>query len=176
VIKAKEEILTKIICPKCGAVSKEDAVFCTNCGTQIKKISKKTDKSISPAVKETKDKDVLSAARIAGICKAIDFFNITPDYFEELSDSEIPLIQAVINNDQEMLTALLEAGADVDQTDDDGNTALMTAAENGNGKMAEILLSYNADIDKENDYDEDAVTLARNNGKRHIVTLLNKAR
>ena len=38
-----------------------------------------------------------------------------------------------------MLTALLEAGADVDQTDDNGNTALMTAAENGNDKMAEIL-------------------------------------
>ena len=176
VIKTKEKILIEIICPKCGTVSKKDAVFCTNCGTQIKETPKTTDKIVASSERPTKDKAALSAAHIAGICKAIEFFYITPDYIQELSDSEIPLIQAVINNDQEMLTALLEAGADVDQTDDNGNTALMTAAENGNDKMAEILLSYNADIDIENDYDEDAITIARDNGKRHIITLLNKAR
>ena len=75
-----------------------------------------------------------------------------------------------------MLTALLAEGADVDQTDDDNNTALMIAAETGNSKIVAILLAHNADITMENDYDETALDIARNNGKRYIVGLLNKAR
>ena len=157
-------------CQQCGTAVKKGAFFCTNCGCKLQE-------SVKSTIGEKKEQQAaLAAARIEGIRKAIQFFNIDTDYDDELSDTNCPLIQAVHDNDEEMLTALLAEGADVDQTDDDNNTALMIAAETGNSKIVAILLAHNADITLENDYDETALDIARNNGKRYIVGLLNKAR
>lgn len=163
-------------CQQCGIAVKKDAFFCTNCGCKLQK-AVTNEKNVKNTIAEKKEQQAaLADARIEGIRKAIQFFNIDTDYGDELSDTNCPLIQAVHDNDEEMLTALLAEGADVNQTDDDNNTALMIAAETGNSKIVTILLAHNADTTMENDYDETALDIARNNGKRYIVGLLNKAR
>lgn len=163
-------------CPKCGEVSHKDALYCTNCGFKLKELPKEKDNSAkqNSAAHKIAHEKAIEDARIEGIRKAIGFFNISVDYCDELNDSEIPLIQAVMDNDQEMLFALLKEGAYVDETDEDDNTALMIAAEKGYKPLVELLLAHNADIDMENSYEENAITLARDNGKRTIVALFNQ--
>ncbi|MGP1595101.1 MAG: ankyrin repeat domain-containing protein [Treponema sp.] len=157
-------------CQQCGTAVKNDAFFCTNCGCKLQE-------SVKSTIGEKKEQQAaLAAACIEGIRKAIQFFNIDTDYDDELSDTNCPLIQVVHDNDEEMLTALLAERADVNQTDDNNNTALMIAAETGNSKIVAILLAHNADITMENDYDETALDIARNSVKQYIVGLLNKAR
>lgn len=58
----------------------------------------------------------------------------------------LPLIVAADNNN--ILTAkyLLEHGADVNGSDDDGETALMKAVFGRHGEMASLLMDSNADV------------------------------
>ena len=164
-------------CQQCGATAKKGALFCTNCGCKLQEaIKNKKNCKKSTIAEKKKHQAALVDARIEGIRKAIRFFNIDTDCGDALSNMDRPLIQAVRNNDEEMLAALLAEGTDVDQTDDDNNTALMVAAETGKNKMVTMLLDHNADTTMENDREETALSIARNNSKRYIVRLLNKLR
>lgn len=164
-------------CSQCGAAAKKSSFFCTNCGCKLKEAEKNNQSREKQRIAEKKEHQAaLENARIEGIRKAIRFFNIDTGYYDDLSDTYSPLIQAVLDNDEEMFAALLAEGADVDQTDNDNNTALMIAAKNGKTKIVTMLLDHHADTTLENDDEETALIIARNNGKRYIVGLLNKAR
>jgi hypothetical protein len=56
-----------------------------------------------------------------------------------------PLINAVIEEDIDQVTKLLESRVTVDKMNNDGTTALMEASFNGNLDIVKLLLSYNAD-------------------------------
>jgi ankyrin repeat protein len=47
----------------------------------------------------------------------------------------------------EIVSLLIELGADIHAKDDDGKTALMSAAESGHTEIVSLLLDLGADID-----------------------------
>lgn len=56
--------------------------------------------------------------------------------------------------------SLIEAGADVNQKDDEGNTALLLAVKNGYSSLIDPLLNKNADIEATNNDEMSALKLA----------------
>jgi len=64
----------------------------------------------------------------------------------ERTVSQPPLLAAVSHNHVECVRVLLENGADVNQTDDEGHSALSIAARHGFLQLAEVLLSSGADL------------------------------
>lgn len=75
------------------------------------------------------------------------------------SNGETPLITAIKHNRIDMVQALLEAGADTEKRDGDGNTALLTIAEsNGinidaDSEIVTLLIAAGADLDAQNSFD-----------------------
>jgi hypothetical protein len=64
---------------------------------------------------------------------------------KEQSGGSTPMITAAVFGKTEIVKALLEAGADVNLTNNDGSTALITAAFFGRTEIVEILLAHGAD-------------------------------
>lgn len=180
----------KCINEKCGALLPKGAKFCDKCGTPQKKevkcscgriiedgykfcpeCGRSFAKETAADKKELEDK--LKKATLDGMKKAFSFIS---DYGIDLdSTDDVPLIvYASDNSEPEIVEALLEAGADVDATDSDNNTALHKACENDDKDIVKILLDNNADPNLENDDGETPLSLARENGSRYIVGLLHK--
>src|SRR5690242_12328855 len=83
-----------------------------------------------------------------------------------------PLHQAVLQGDATGLARLLAEGADLDQLDEDGDTALHWAGFRGDGEAAALLLEYGANP---NAFSNDGVTpcwRAVDFGLREIELLL----
>ncbi|HLJ92176.1 MAG TPA: ankyrin repeat domain-containing protein [Gemmataceae bacterium] len=68
-----------------------------------------------------------------------------------LKDALPPLVLAARYDRPGVATALLDAGADVEATDSEGNTALAVAAEAGCSGVAQLLLARGVDINHAND-------------------------
>jgi ankyrin repeat protein len=79
---------------------------------------------------------------------------------------------AAIDGDTARLTALLDAGADVDAADAHGWTALMLAAKRGHGDAVCLLLDRGATVNARNDHDGTAIGYAAGRGHRAIVQAL----
>ena len=82
------------------------------------------------------------------------------------------LITAVTDNSLAVVTLLLGAKAQVNQTDAFKTTALMTAVSKGNPALVALLLSSGADVRAKDDDGKDALTLAREGGNAAIIALL----
>jgi uncharacterized protein len=67
---------------------------------------------------------------------------------------------------------LAEFGADVDSTNEFGDTALVDAAMLGNDKVAEALLEYGANPDAHSETNENPLHCAVNSGNARLVGLL----
>ena len=83
-----------------------------------------------------------------------------------------PLILASINGNIKIVELLLEAGADVNNLDENGYTALMHASERGHVEIVYLLLINKADIGVYgySDYDEiTALTLAKTDEIRNLI-------
>lgn len=61
-----------------------------------------------------------------------------------------------------IVRSIVEKGADINFTDDWGNTALMFAAYNGRERVVKELLDLGADINIRNHDGRDALSLAKN--------------
>lgn len=72
----------------------------------------------------------------------------------------------------EALKVLLDAGAKVNVTNNDGQTALMVAAENGKVHNARALILAGADINARNKEGQTALLLAQENDEPAMVRLL----
>lgn len=82
------------------------------------------------------------------------------------------LITAVKNIDIVSLNIRLSENANVDTTDQEGNTPLMLASKIGNPRMARILLAHNPNINAKNNNGETALMIAAENGQFYIARQL----
>ncbi|MBM7577990.1 M48 family metallopeptidase [Jeotgalibacillus terrae] len=75
--------------------------------------------------------------------------------YEDLEDADIgatPLMNAAASGDIDEAASLINAGADLEETDDEGTTALLYAAYNGDAQMLSLLLEAGADPNHSDDY------------------------
>ena len=78
-----------------------------------------------------------------------------------------PLAEAVRVANLELVGMLLEAGADANVANEDGQTALMLAARTGNVAVAKLLVQHGADVNRRESYrDQSAVMWAAARGPR----------
>lgn len=83
------------------------------------------------------------------------------------------LIEAVINNDIEEVTLLLEQGADPNVTIDEAElTPLHFAAQNNALEIAQLLFTAGADLDNETDEGQTPLDVAREFHHEEMVKLL----
>lgn len=82
-----------------------------------------------------------------------------------------PLVECAVADDTEVAVSLLDAGADPNVQDYDGDTALMWAVRNGSLHFVDLLLRHGARLDVQNDRHETAVMLADQYGVQLNRTL-----
>ena len=84
--------------------------------------------------------------------------------------ASLPLHEAASRGFNDMVTLLLEHGADVDQgLNSNGVTALMLAAEGGHASTCDLLLGRGASISQENTNGWNAIVVAAHNGKAGVL-------
>jgi ankyrin repeat protein len=86
--------------------------------------------------------------------------------------AEAPLADAAERGDRASVRALLEAHADINQTQADGMTALHWAAYHDDLETAKLLVKAKADVKAANRFGVTPLSLACTNGNEGIVTLL----
>ncbi|KAK3747914.1 hypothetical protein QZH41_000188 [Actinostola sp. cb2023] len=79
---------------------------------------------------------------------------------------------AVCQGNESELRQLIDAGADINVTNNDGYTALMLAAENGKDEVVRTLIDAGADVNVTNKYGNTALVLAAINGKEEVARVL----
>ena len=85
---------------------------------------------------------------------------------------DIPLILATKLDNEIIVRILIDAGANVDIKDDNGNTPLMISASKGNENITRILIDSRADMNIKNNEKNTALILATNNGHENISRIL----
>ncbi|ESZ08446.1 hypothetical protein X737_33370 [Mesorhizobium sp. L48C026A00] len=85
-----------------------------------------------------------------------------------------PLIIAGYQGSAQMVTFLLEAGADVHAVDDFGTTALCAAAETGSAALLELLIAHGSNLEHRNDLGWTPLISASANGNLEAVNALAK--
>ena len=78
----------------------------------------------------------------------------------------------VFYNNDEIVKLLLNAGADIDKQNNNGNTALILASLDNYVEIVELLLNAGADIDKQNNKGNTALFYASKDNNIEIVKLL----
>lgn len=96
------------------------------------------------------------------------------DYVEVVPDTP-PIIQAVINRDQEMAEKLAKADKDIDIEDYNGYTAMDWAIKAGDNEMVKILLENGADPNNESSYIMTPLMTAAAKGRADIIKMLHSA-
>lgn len=86
--------------------------------------------------------------------------------------NETPLIWAVSEGYHDLAVTLIEAGADLDARNVDGNTPLIRAACEGRTELASVLVKVGAELDVQNEDGYSALILAKRRGHLEIVDLL----
>ena len=85
------------------------------------------------------------------------------------------LIKAVVDNDINLLTFLININTDPDATDDQGQTALLYGSYYGRDKLVSILLHANANPNLQTGDGMSPILMAAKEGHSHIVTILLQA-
>ena len=90
--------------------------------------------------------------------------------------NETPLIWAVSEGYHDIAVTLIEAGADLNAQNGDGNTALLRAACEGRAELASVLIRVGAELDVQNHDGYSALVLAKRRDHKAIVDSLQAAR
>ena len=86
---------------------------------------------------------------------------------------QTPLIVAADGGCKDIVEMLLEAGANIEHRNDQGETALIAAAQNGHKEIVQMLLDAGANVNQENADGETALDLAiKLRHKKDLVDLL----
>lgn len=83
-----------------------------------------------------------------------------------------PLIYAASNGHREIVAFLLDAGANINATTDNGTTALMMAVRGNHIDTAKLLLTRSANLQISNETGESALDWANKKGRSDMVKLL----
>ena len=94
---------------------------------------------------------------------------------ESQEEKDKKLLDAAKNNELDEVREALDAGADVDAMDNDGNTTLHLASNYGHTEIVEKLLENRADVNARNGYWMTALDVAIRKGHTDIIVLLKKA-
>lgn len=99
-----------------------------------------------------------------------------PDHIDGVIENRTtPLMQACRLGDRAMVDALIEAGADLDATNGDGNNALWLACYRGDPAIIDRLLESGIAIDHQNDSGATCLMYVASSGKAGVVAQLLKA-
>lgn len=91
-------------------------------------------------------------------------------------EGNTPLMYGCAGGHEEVVRVLLEAGANVEDHNENGHTPLMEAASAGHVPVAKILLEHGAGINTHsNEFKESALTLACYKGHLEMVRFLLEA-
>ena len=88
--------------------------------------------------------------------------------------SDYEFLKLCRSRDARKVEEAIMNGANVNATDDYGNTALMLAASHGQTEVAEVLLKHGADVNAKNNNGNTALTLATKKGRTKTVELLRR--
>jgi len=99
-----------------------------------------------------------------------------PTWVNDLWEGAPAIIFATRKGDSRMVTLLLKAGAVVDLTDKDGNTALMEASKLGHAEVVEPLINAGSKIRLKNKSGDTALIEAAASGHENIVERLIRER
>ena len=92
----------------------------------------------------------------------------------DLESSKSDLAQACANGNTKKVAALIEAGADVNEQDENGGTALMLAARNNRLAVAAYLLEHGARPDLKTKSGLSASDIAMKHGYSRVVDVIHK--
>ena len=110
---------------------------------------------------------------------ACDDGAVAPDRDEYSKEdwSVSPLMHAVLTGKEQRVKDLIQAGADVHQTDTKGNTPLINAVKHSkcNVNCVKMLLDSGTDVNKESDNGIRCICVAALNGHDEVIDLLIKA-
>ncbi|KAI9150449.1 Ankyrin repeat domain-containing protein [Paramyrothecium foliicola] len=87
-------------------------------------------------------------------------------------DMSTPLINAATYLPQSAIRSILNAGADINLADSDGDTALMMAAAVGDFESIQTLLDYGADVLHKNRWEQNALQKGLDNGNSEAIRIL----
>ncbi len=92
------------------------------------------------------------------------FFSIFfyPSLPQDAKNGWTPLFHAIINQNQRMITRLIEAGAQVNAQSYSGNTALHVATGRGYTSIVRLLMRYGADMSVKNTHRESPAMISNN--------------
>src|SRR5262245_56803210 len=82
------------------------------------------------------------------------------------------LFKAVTTSNAEAISSLINAGADVNAVNRDGQTPLLWAADRGHTETVRLLIAKGAAVNAVNEYGNAALLLAARCGHTETVTLL----
>jgi ankyrin repeat protein len=93
----------------------------------------------------------------------------------EAAYSDLSLVEAARNRDEQQVRALLNRHADVNERSQDGATAILWAAHWNDLETARLLIGAGANVNAANDFRVTPLSLACTNGSAPLVDLLLKA-
>ena len=123
------------------------------------------------------DTAIMKACRDCNAVNVVAFLlengaNINDKEYRDLID-QTPLIIAAFNGCTDIVKMLLDAGANIEHKNDQGENALISAAQEGNINVVKILLDAGADVNQSNTDGETALDLAiRLKQKKDLIDLL----
>ena len=118
---------------------------------------------------------LFAAIRAGNIDRAREIISASPVLLSVRNErGSTPLILAAYLGDVAMTKVLVEAGADLNETDQAG-TALMGASFKGNTEVVRYLLSAGADKSLKNTMGADALAYSEMSGKPELISLLKQS-
>jgi ankyrin repeat protein len=123
------------------------------------------------------DTAIMKACRDCNTTNVVAFLlengaNINDREYRDSID-QTPLIIAAFNGCTDIVRMLLDAGANIEHKNDQGENALISAAQEGNINVVKVLLDAGADVNQANTDGETALDLAiRLKQKQELIDLL----
>ena len=138
--------------------------------------------SIDSSIIDKKYKGDTSIMKASRQCSDPNIIQLLIEKGANINDKEIrdtidqtPLIVAAQGGCKEIVEILLQAGANIEHRNDQGETALISAAQEGHKEIVQILLDAGANVNQENADGETALELAiKLRHKKDLVDLLLK--
>jgi ankyrin repeat protein len=118
--------------------------------------------------------EFVKAAYDGNLEKVVQLFSINNNVIHEKDrEGDTAILKASRNcNANNVMTFLIESGANVNDKDQIGQTPLIVATQHGCKKLVEILISAGADIHERNEFGQNAIITAAQENQLEIAKFL----